>query len=69
MKLDIKHPPEFWEEFLGVRIIDADGWKPETWNEPVTREDFLLRASKSTASYPRGFFDKYPMNCIHSYHV
>jgi len=61
MALDIKHPPEHWERITGVKIIDADGWVGNmlTWETPITRDDFLMRAASSTAQYPKGFFDQF----------
>lgn len=59
MALDIKHPPEDWQDITGVFIIDRDGWPMGTWEQPITREEFLTKAAASTARYPRGFFGQF----------
>jgi hypothetical protein len=62
MALDIRHPPEEWERLTGVHIIDDDGWRgqhQQDWDEPITKEEFLDRASFSTAEYPPKFFDQF----------
>lgn len=58
MRLDVKHPPEVWERLLSIHIIDADGWRNEgnDYATPVTKDDFLVKACSSTASYPKSFF-------------
>lgn len=43
--------PEEWEEVTDIDIVDPDGWRhpsAKSWLEPLTREDFINRAAKST---------------------
>ena len=47
----LKFTPDLWETILGVRIIDADGWRtPDSpsWSTMITREDFISRMRIST---------------------
>jgi hypothetical protein len=63
--MNLKFPAEHWERVTGVQIIDADGWstgvnvegfRESCWEQPITKEEFLARASESTAQYPKHFF-------------
>ena len=45
------HTPDEWQEILDYVILDPDGWRVEgapSWDTPITREEFIDRASRST---------------------
>ena len=59
-ELDILHPPRDWERILGVLVLDPDGWRREDrfdYEQPISREEFLSRASESTTHWPRRYFE------------
>lgn len=45
-----------WSAETGVSVIDPDGWRriipgglqPRPWSDPITREEFAVRANMST---------------------
>lgn len=42
-------PPAEWEQVLGVKIIDPDGWRGnKPWGVPITLTEFQRRAMAST---------------------
>ena len=49
----ILHRSGAWCLLLGFEVLDPDGWDrtnfQESWNEPITRDEFMRRVSKSTA--------------------
>lgn len=51
-KREIKLLPDDWCRLTGIQIMDADGWDrknyEKSWGTPVTREDFIKRATRST---------------------
>lgn len=42
----------FWQNVTGIEVLDPDGWDrrnfEESWQEAITLEEFMRRASKST---------------------
>lgn len=48
--------PSYWAKQQGITIRDPDGWDRqnfvESWNTPITLEEFHQRASLSTTSTP-----------------
>ncbi len=58
----VKKSSEEWHEEIcaGVVIMDHDGWNrndfKNSWNEKITREEFVHRLALSTCSYPPDFF-------------
>lgn len=50
----VKTKPVVWEEILGVKIADPDGWDRSApdfqaeWNTPLTRDEFMYRMMRST---------------------
>lgn len=54
---EMKTPSE-WEVATGIRIHDPDGWRgrmAKSWQEPLSRDDFINRAKVSTCSGWRDF--------------
>lgn len=52
---DLKKP-EQWCKETGIVILDPDGWRGKddpAWDKEISLQDFLQRASVSTASWPR----------------
>lgn len=48
---DLRTPSE-WEQELGIKVLDADGWDDKnSWSNPITREEFQSRAALSTVSF------------------
>ena len=51
---DMKTPEEWLatEEYAGHTVLDPDGWNrrdfQNSWREPLTKEEFDARLSKST---------------------
>ena len=47
-------PSQFWEDLLGVHVLDPDGWDRknfwESWAEPITEAEFRKRLAVSTVS-------------------
>jgi hypothetical protein len=46
-----KRMPAEWQAITGVIVVDPDGWRGSdalSWEEPITRADFLRRAGEST---------------------
>ena len=41
-----------WSLFLGVSVLDPDGWDrtnfQKSWNEPITLDEFKRRVAEST---------------------
>jgi len=50
---------EEWSEILDITVMDPDGWDrknfAESWNELITRDEFMKRAIYSTL-VPKGWF-------------
>lgn len=57
-----KRKPEDWENRTGISILDPDGWDRRSftdWERPITREEFLQRAARSTvAAWPNPLADE-----------
>lgn len=47
-----RHDADEWCALLGVQVLDPDGWDRTnlntSWSEPITRDEFLERAARST---------------------
>lgn len=45
-----KRTPDEWCRILGVTILDPDGWRQDgkSWDEPITRPEFMRRMQVST---------------------
>jgi uncharacterized protein with von Willebrand factor type A (vWA) domain len=54
---------EIQENFPQVVVLDPDGWDrknyQESWNEPITREEFEKRFSMSTVQVPIEFINDF----------
>ena len=54
---------EFQQQFPTFEILDPDGWDrrsdfwEKSWNEFITREQFIDRISASTCQWPNGFWE------------
>lgn len=64
----IKLASSTWMRVTGVRISDADGWRegspfaPKDFEEPITRTEFLDRATISTVErMPDPLYDERPV--------
>jgi len=61
VSVPVKKVPELWILQTGIQILDPDGWDrkdPESWYTPITREDFINRALKSTCyRWPNPLYD------------
>lgn len=48
----VKRLPAEWEKILNITIMDPDGWDrtnfEESWNTPLTQEEFKDKADVST---------------------
>lgn len=46
--------PDEWQKMLGVKVLDPDGWDrrnlEESWSEPISEDEFRIRASMSTTA-------------------
>lgn len=70
--MKIKFTPDMWQQILGFRVIDPDGWDRQgdfmaSWNEPLTFNEFMNKADESTCSrYPsdRGALREIALNRI-----
>jgi len=49
-KKEDRHLPRTWCNIKEIRIIDPDGWREDkkSWNSPLTENEFMSRAYKST---------------------
>lgn len=48
---EVCKPPIEWCIEMGVQVMDPDGWRgpgAPSWDEPITREEFVQRVSVST---------------------
>ena len=58
---DLRTPAD-WQLATGIRIADPDGWRvagDPSWETPISREDFLARAQRSTVlAWPRPLYDE-----------
>lgn len=50
---EVKKTPDEWqatEEFMNATIMDPDGWRntERSWDEPITRKEFIKRRAEST---------------------
>lgn len=53
----VEKTPSEWEEILGIRVKDPDGWRASdapSWDTPITRSEFEQRAMSSTCQIFRG---------------
>lgn len=62
--------PENWCLRTGIRVVDPDGWDRKnyliSWQEPITRDDFLARAELSTCmAWPSPLYDEKWKHEIH----
>lgn len=52
---DELHTSAEWVKILDITVMDADGWDRTnfdvSWNEKITREEFELRAARSTSAH------------------
>jgi len=58
------HTPTEWQEYLDIVILDPDGWRQEgapSWDTPITKEEFLARASYCTV-YNSEYFWGWALN-------
>jgi hypothetical protein len=62
--------PENWCLRTGIRVVDPDGWDRKnyliSWQEPITRSEFLKRAGASTCmAWPSPLYDEKWKHEIH----
>lgn len=63
--------PENWCLRTGIRVVDPDGWDRKnylfSWQEPITRDEFLARAELSTCmAWPNPLYDEKWKHEIHA---
>lgn len=58
----VKKAPETWCLDTGIKILDPDGWDRkdyESWYTPITRDEFIGRARRSTCyAWPTPLYDE-----------
>lgn len=48
----IKSPSE-WEKQTGITVMDHGGWRDKSYDDPISKEDFLSRCMSSRCQIPR----------------
>lgn len=50
----VKRTPAVWQDLLGLRVLDPDGWDRSDfdadWARPLTRPEFEAKAMQSTTA-------------------
>jgi hypothetical protein len=54
-----KLKPSIWADANGILILDLDGWRNKSFNEPITEEEFFERAAESTCTGRMESFTEY----------
>jgi len=58
----LRRKPEAWAEQLETVISDPDGWRgryEKSWDEPITKVEFLARCQRSSIKMSKTLGDHY----------
>lgn len=48
MEASIERLPVEWERIFNIEIIDPDGWKDKSFEDTITKKEFIERMNEST---------------------